>query len=206
MKKQEVPKELLESLYLSGKSMPDIAKHLKCSVHKVVYWMTKHGITRRTWSESVYLKRNPKGDPFKIIENFTLESMFLFGLGLGIYWGEGEKASEHRVRVANTDPALLRMYRKFLLEICQLEEKRLSYSIICFNDSNPEEAKLYWAKELTINPNKFGKIVQIAPQGKGTYKRKSQYGVCTLTVGSITLKIWLLKQFNELKELSYLPT
>lgn len=168
--------------------------------------MTKYGITRRTWSEAVYLKLNPDGDPFKIIKTFSPENMFLYGLGLGIYWGEGEKVSAHRVRVANTDPSLLRIYIKFLQEVCQLKKSRIYYSIICFNDSSPEEAKKYWAKELNIDVGKFGKIVQIPPQGKGTYKRKSQYGVCTITVGSTKLKSWIWDELEKLKEMSLMPT
>lgn len=56
----------LENLYLSGSSMSEIAVNLECSIHKVVYWMNKYGIKRRSRSEALYIKLNPKGDPFKI--------------------------------------------------------------------------------------------------------------------------------------------
>ncbi|HZQ29466.1 MAG TPA: hypothetical protein VFA93_00060, partial [Patescibacteria group bacterium] len=124
--------------------------------------------------------------------------MFLYGLGLGIYWGEGEKVSSNAIRVANTDPRLLKTFIRFLLEICGLEKEKLLYSIICFNDINAEEAKMHWAKELKISPDKFGKIVQIPTQGRGNYKRKSRFGVCTVIVSNIKLKPWIMKQLADI--------
>lgn len=191
-------KEELEDLYSSGKSMTEISTLLKCSTHKIVYWMTKYGIKRRTMSQAIYVKSNPNGDPFKIKDNMNYQEKFLYGLGLGIYWGEGEKTSKGHVRVANTNPSLLRTFRDFLTINCQVLPSRLHYYLICFNDSNPEEAKEFWAKELNIAEEKFGKIVQIPPQGKGSYRRKSNYGVCTVEVSNTKLKYWIMQELDKL--------
>ena len=41
--------------------------------------------------------------------------MFLFGLGIGIYWGEGTKVdSISSLRVANSDPGILRSFTGFV--------------------------------------------------------------------------------------------
>lgn len=190
--------EELSTRYEAGKSMWEISQELHCSVHKIAYWMNKHKIIRRSQSDATYVKRNPLGNPFLVKNNLSPEEKFLFGLGLGIYWGEGEKVSRSAIRVANTNPTLLRTFILFLQVICQIQIQKLSYSIVCFNDSNPTTAKNYWAKELGILPDKFGKIVQIAPQGKGSYKRKSLYGVCTVTFSNIKLKEWLLNELNTI--------
>lgn len=178
--------------------MMQIAKKMNCSVHKVVYWMDKFDIPRRSFSDAVYLNANPDGDPFSIKKILTDEERILYGLGLGIYWGEGEKVSKGRVRVANSDPHLLRTFRDFLLRICQATLSRIHYYIICFNDSNPKEALSYWSKLLEISDKQFGKIVQISPQGKGTYKRKSQYGVCIMEISNTKLKLWLMQELRNL--------
>lgn len=95
-----IPEKILIRLYKKEKkSMQDIAKELGCSVNKVVYWMKRHGIKRRSWSEATYIKRNPKGDPFKFSEPRTVKDHELFGLGLGLYWGEGNKANNHAIRL-----------------------------------------------------------------------------------------------------------
>lgn len=192
-------KKVLVELYSSGKSMVEISKIMNCSAHKVVYWMTKYGISRRNRSEATYIKRNPNGDPFKIKKILSPDEHYLLGLSLGIYWGEGLKLNPHNTKVANTDPNLLKIFIRFLREICQVENQKIRYSIVCFNDSNPEEAKRYWSKELKISPSKFGKIVQIPPQGKGTYKKKSKYGVCSVDVSNIKLKKWIMQQIKSIQ-------
>lgn len=87
--------------------MAEIASNLNCSVHKVVYWMDKYQIKRRSYSEAVYLKLNPNGDPFKIKQKLTSWDNFLLGLGIGIFLGEGNKVVHQSLRVANSDPYIL---------------------------------------------------------------------------------------------------
>lgn len=188
----------LIQLYNSGKSMKEMADILGCSVHKISYWMSKHGHNRRTRSEATYIKLNPTGDPFKIKLDLSMDEAILYGVGIGIYWGEGDKNSPTAVRVTNTDPYLLRTFIQFLLVVCQLERRKLLYSIVCFNDSNVEEVRRYWQQELEIIPDKFGKIVQIPQQGKGTYKRKSKFGVCSVTVSNPKLKKWIMAEIKQL--------
>jgi hypothetical protein len=193
-------KTKLEKLYRSGKSMFEMSQKYKCSIHKVAYWMNKYGIARRTRSEANYLKYNPNGDPFTIKTKLNDEEQFLKGLGLGIYWGEGTKTSEHSLRVANTDAGIIRTFRKFLLEICNLREDKITYSLICFNDADPNIARNHWSKELGILPHKFGKITIIPKQGKGTYKKKSLFGVCTIQASNIKLRNWLIGELGILKD------
>lgn len=192
-------KDLLQRLYKSGKSMAEIAKDCGCSVHKVSYWMNKFGILKRSRSEANYLKYNPNGDPFDIKTDLSPKEEFLRGLGLGIYWGEGSKTSDHSLRVANTDVGIIKTFREFLLKICRLNERKITYSLICFNNANPKVAAKYWSKELGILPDKFGKITIIPKQGKGTYKHKSLYGVCTIQASNIKLRNWLINELEILK-------
>lgn len=191
-----VQKEVLETYYYSGKSMKDISKILGFSEHKIVYWMKKHNIKRRTLSEAIYLHSNPNGDPFKLKVIKDIEDAKLFGLGIGIYWGEGEKTTRHALRVANSDVNVILTFRRFLRIICGVQEQKIGYSLICFNDSNINEVSNYWSKALGTTKEKFGKIVQIPTQGKGTYKRKSLYGVCIIYVSNIKLKAWVLNQIK----------
>ena len=159
MNKTPILREDLEKFYKSGLSMFEIAAKLKCSTHKIVYWMNKYNLQRRSLSDALYVKLNPNGDPFKIKKIMNQDEKFLYGLGIGIYWGEGDSRSKNALRVANTDPKLIKVFTKFLLTICQLEKRKLIYNLICFNDSSPEEVRNYWAKELRISKEKFGKIV-----------------------------------------------
>ena len=198
--------DVLRKLYSGGQSFAEIAKTLNCSVHKIKYWMGKYKIPSRSISEAVYLKSNPTGDPFKIKENLSKNDMFLFGLGIGIFWGEGNKSlSSSGLRVANTDPGIIKTFRNFVKSIFGLEDRRFSYSLICFNDSDPDTSRRYWANQLKISPEKFGKITIIPKQGMGTYKKKSLYGVCTVLANNSKLRRLVLEKIEELKEKSDCP-
>ena len=196
MLKSHFSKAVLENFYKSGRSMQGISHQLNCSIHKVVYWMDKYGIKRRSLSEAIYLNANPDGDPFKIKLKLSLRDRFLFGLGIGIYLGEGNKMSKTSLRVANTDSRILKIVIKFLIKICGLKKHRISYSIVCFNDVDPSIARDYWAKQLEVLPEKFGKITIIPHQGKGTYRRKSRFGVCTVSANNVKLRNWFIDQME----------
>lgn len=174
----------------------EISEISNCSVNKVVYWMKKHKIKRRNRSTASYIKANPNGDPFKIKTPLSHADQRLFGLGMGIYWGEGEKVSKHTLRVANTDYKLITKFREFLIKICNAKTKKIRYSLVCFNDTKPTLAASYWSRNLNIPNNSFGKIVSIPKQGKGTYRRKSIHGVCTISFSNVKLKNWIMEQIQ----------
>lgn len=97
----------LEELYIDQKlSMFQISKRLGCSVNRIVYWMNKYKIKRRTISDAVYVRSNPMGDPFTFNKPESNRDYMLMGIGLGLYWGEGTKSNPHSVRLGNTDPGL----------------------------------------------------------------------------------------------------
>lgn len=190
-------KSLIISKYESGCSAKEVAKEMGFSENKVNYWLNKLGIKKRSISDAIYLKANRDGDPFKVDLNVEINNPILYGLGVGLYSGEGEKVSRHHVRVANGDFRVILSFRRFLREVCKLREEKIRYSIVCFNDSNTAEVERYWLKKLELKGKVFGKIVQVPSQGRGTYRRKSVNGVCTITVSNVKLKSWIMEQINK---------
>ena len=193
----KISKNKLKTLYLSGLSMMEISIKLKVSLHKVAYWMNKYNIPRRTINDALYQKYNPHGNPFKI-KKIKFNNSFLFGLGLGIYWGEGNKADKYSVRVGTSDFKMILLFRKFLTNICSVPKNKFHYSLMCFKDTSTNIVRNYWSKKLTIKPKQLGKITQISSMGKGTYKKTSQYGVCTIYVNNIKLKKWLMAELDKI--------
>lgn len=188
-------KQLIK-LYHHGFSSKEIAKRLGFSENKINYWLKQLKIPKRSISEAIYLKHNPNGDPFRIKKNLTSEERELLGLGLGIYWGEGNKASKGAISINNCDYKLIQKFIEFLIKICQINTDKLNFSLQTFNDADPEKSLEYWCKKLKVSEDKFGKVGIIPPLGKGTYKRKSQYGVCAVTFSNIKLKKWLMSQLG----------
>ena len=176
-----IEKEVLEKLYFKdGKSMKDIAKQLGCSQHKVEYWMQKHVLKIRTISDAVYLKNNPNGDPFKFVPPKNAKETELFGLGLGLYWGEGTKADKGAVRLGNSDFMLIEKFIEFLVEIFSIRHSDLKFGLQLFNDVSTAEALDFWRKKLKIDKSQFYKTVITKSRAKGTYRKKSKYGVLTV--------------------------
>lgn len=194
-------KELLKKLYIEDKkSMTAVGRELGCSRDKVSWWMNKYNIEQRTKSDIAYLQHNPNGDNYKIKEPTTTEDYFLLGLGLGLFWGEGNKVSIYSVRLGNTDPDIILQFTKFLREYCGVPTNKIAFGLQIFNDINKDEALSYWMEKLNCGLSSFHKtIVVIPPQGKGTYKRKSQYGVIQIYVNNRKLKEWISGKIDELR-------
>ncbi len=192
-----IQKERLEKLYKSGFSMMDISKRLGKSHSEVIYWMDKYDLLRRSRSEATYIKRNPNGDPFRIKNNLSPKEIELKGLGLGLFWGEGNKRYGSGVRLGNTDYRLIRKFIDFLTKICGVSKDKLRFNLQVFNDSDPKKALRFWIDKLRVNLNQFGKITIIPPMGKGTYKKKSKYGVLTVGCYNTKLKKWIDKEIRS---------
>jgi len=126
------------------------------------------------------LKYNPNGDPFKFVPPKNQSDHQLFGLGLGLYWGEGNKANKNMVKLGNSDPELLKKFILFLSRFFRVDKEDLKFHLHVFTDIDIEEAKSFWIKELKIKKEQIYKPT-ITQTGKlGTYRKKSRYGVLTL--------------------------
>lgn len=165
-----------------------IAKKLCVSEHKINYWFSKYGISKRSISEAVYLKKNPNGDPFKFKIPRTKADSILFGIGIGLYWGEGNKRNKSSLRLGNVDPNLIKVYMSFLEKIYSVDKHKLRFGLQIFSDIFPEIAKKFWINKLNIKPSQFQKVIVTPTRGKGTYKNKSEYGVLTVYFNNSKLK------------------
>lgn len=176
----KLSRSLLERLYLKEKkSVFEIAKFLECSENKINYWIRKYKISKRSISDAMYIKHNPNGDPFKFVHPKNLKEAKLFGLGLGLYWGEGNKANINSIRLGNTDPELIKQFIKFLVKFFSIKKKDLKFGLQIFSDINVDTALDFWVKIIKINRNQINKPIITKSGSLGTYKKKSEYGVLT---------------------------
>ena len=174
-------KKLLRTLYIDKKqSLTQIATKTKSSINRVVYWMDRHGIKRRSIGEAVYVRCHPRGDPFLFSKPKSSKEALLFGMGLGLYWGEGTKANLSSVRLGNTDPKLIRTFMNFLMQRFRVKRKDFRFSLQIFSDIKEKGAKRFWIQALGVRPDQFTKSTLSPSQSQGTYKRRSKHGVATL--------------------------
>lgn len=188
-----IEKEILEELYLrQNHSMQHIADEMKCSLHKVSYWMARCGIPTRSISDAIYLKHNPNGDPFTFNKPKTLNQAKLLGLGLGLYWGEGTKANKTSVRLGNTDPRLIKSFMDFLIETFSLKKESFRFNLQIFSDLQHDVAIKYWTRELGVSSSQFTKTTVTLSGSLGTYRQKSQHGVITINYHNKKLRDLLI--------------
>lgn len=183
-----IPTRLFDLYLVEKKSVAEIAKILNCSQNKINYWLKKFEIPKRSLSEAMYCFKNPLGDPFALRQPKSFEEAILFGLGLGIYWGEGDKRGKNGIRLSNTDPRLIKSFIRFLKTFLGIDKNRLKFSIQIFSDISPLESLKYWMKELKMKKEQFYKPQVIKVRGKGIYKYKSKYGVIIVYFNNIKLK------------------
>lgn len=182
-------KNILKKLYLTKKfSSSEIAKRFNCSEHKVNYWLSVHKIQKRTISEAIYQKNNPKGDPFVFNYPKNLNKMFLFGLGLGLFWGEGTKRGRHALRLSNSDPKLIKKYIDFLINIYHIDKNKLRFQLQTYDDLDVNDQIKFWKKHLSVKKSQFYKTTILARRGKGTYLEKMRHGVVIVNFSNMKLK------------------
>ncbi len=183
--------------------MQEISDRTSWSYHQITYWINRYNIPRRNRSEANYIKYNPDGDPFKIKKKLNLKEVELKALGLGIFWGEGNKNSKTAVRLGNSDPNLIRLFREFLIKICEIKQEKLKYSLLLFNDADKNKAINFWTRALELTKSQIGSITSLKPRGKGTYKKKSMTGVLIMEFNNTKLKKQIDKMIKMVSENKY---
>lgn len=186
MKKEEKQEALL--LRKSGKSMNEIATLLDVSKASVSLWVRDVALTRiqrkqlttRGFSKDVIEKRRltriSKTNALHLTvfnkaknDLKTISRRELWLLGIALYWGEGGKTRKGIVRLANSDPAVIRMAMKFFREIIGVPEEKFRCHVHTFSHLNAKKCERYWSRVTKIPLHKFHKTYSkpsIASQGK----------------------------------------
>ena len=195
-------KNILKNLYLTKKlSSAEIAKKYNCSETKINYWLAIYKIQKRTISEAIYQKNNPKGDPFLFNRPITLHKMFLFGLGLGLFWGEGSKKNLHAVRLSNSDPKLVKKFVDFLINIYNIDKGKLRFQLLSYDDLNSKKLVTFWTEYLSVKNSQFFKTTILKKRGRGTYLKKMKYGVIIVNFGNVKLRNLICSQIANIGNL-----
>lgn len=176
--------------------MTEVAGELEISSAKVLYWLKKFDIPRRSWRDSSYVKQNPRGDPFFIPEKLTEAQKQLLIAGLSLYWAEGSKG-KGAIRLANLDHRMLAVFLRFLREVCQVDEQRLFLYVRVYQEFSLKAAKEYWSDFLNISLDKVFAYTHTDTRSRKS-SQWSEYGIATLEFHNTKLKQWLDNKINEM--------
>ena len=179
----------LEDLYTKQLlSAKQIAVRLGVTEHKVNYWLDKYEVDKRSVSEALYSWHNPDGDPFIFSEPVTKEDHYLWGMGLGLYWGEGNKANKNTVKLGNTDPKLIKVFISFLERFFQIRKKDFKFHLHLFTDMDLNKTRKFWENALGISKEQFYKPTVTITGKLGNYRKKSKNGVITVYYGNTKVR------------------
>lgn len=188
------------SNYNAGDSIKDIAGKTGFSTRKVRNILIKNGITRRTRREANYIKANPNGDPFRLLEKLTPEEEHLKAMALGLYLTEGTIGHRHSIKFSNSNPGIVKIFIKFLTVICGVPSDKIKASLIVYPDVDITKAVDYWSKFLKLPLKQFSKTTVLKSRSNGSLKKHSDIGTATVYVHNSKL-LAIIK--NWVKEYSY---
>ena len=184
-------------------SMQQIADMLQISVSKVRYVLEKKNIKRRNVSEAIRLlniTKFKKGQ-FNIKKELSNKDQLLKIAGIMLYWGEGTKCGGSVV-LSNSSPDLIKIFLKFLREICGVSNKRLRALLHIYSDQNEKMLKKYWISVTKIPEDQFSKSFSHQKGKRGSYKKYSSFGTISIRYSDKSLlKIinqWIIEYSRKL--------
>jgi hypothetical protein len=144
--------------YKKGKIAKELALELGVHIDAVFYFMRKHKITRRSLPERNKLRYEKKAPSFILKKILNKNDERLKALAVAIYWAEGYKSQKAKcVDLANSDAEMIRVFMKFLRNVCGIDETRLRVLLYCHDKQAIPGLISYWSKLTGISPKLFTK-------------------------------------------------
>jgi predicted transcriptional regulator len=136
----------------------------------------------------------------KDFTNISLEQLKLIGIIL--YLGEGGKTRRGMVRLANSDPVVIKIMMKFLRNVCNVSEDRFRASIHTFTHVDVEKTEKYWSDISGIPRNQFFKTY-VKPSSASLQKRNTlPFGTFDIYVCDTKLFLTIMGWIEKIKELT----
>lgn len=120
----------------------------------------------------------------------------LFTSAIGIYWGEGDRATKSIIRISNTNAQMLQVWVAFLTRICGVPTEKIALAMYLYEDLDETKCRRYWSRQLGIK--KFHKT-QVLPSRHKT--KRLPYGTCNVVVVNTYLKKKLMLWIDQLPEM-----
>jgi len=165
----------IKNLY-QGKqfSVDQTAKKLGVSLWSLYNFMDKNNISRRLPSEINYVINKNKPQ-FKIRDELDEKGQGLKIAGIMLYWAEGTLRGK-TVDFVNSNPDMVKIFLKFLREICGINERRLRLYLYTYSQLDLKDTMNYWRKVTGIPINQFTKPY-VREGNPNLSKRKLPYGL-----------------------------
>jgi hypothetical protein len=201
-----------------GVPMGQIASELGVAKSTVSYWVrdvplsrqqqktlknnshTRHVIERRRASRLRNTERRRMVVKERALENITtLLRDPLWCIGVALYWGEGGK-TQQTVRIANSDPAVIKTMMRFFREVCHIPETKFRAHVHTFSNANVMQAETYWSQVADIDKKRFYKTYVKKSAASKNKRNTLPYGTVQIYVHDSEFFFTLLAWIDYLKE------
>ncbi len=104
----------------------------------------------------------------------------LFILGFALYWAEGGKTRIGSLALGNTDPAMLKVFIKWLT-LLGVPKSKLRVKLHMYKDMDQKKIIAFWKKTLGLKDSHFIKpYIKNSRLTDLTYKNGFGYGTCNI--------------------------
>jgi hypothetical protein len=127
----------------------------------------------------------------------------LFIIGLSLYWAEGDKNCNERVKFTNADERMIVLMMRWFREVCKVPEERFRIALHIHNLHVSKDVKQYWMNMTQIPGEQFQKVY-IKETSLRHRKNILYNGTCAIVVCDKNLfrrisgwKLGLIDHFNR---------
>lgn len=126
------------------------------------------GLMEKNRLQTVSAQKRAKEIRFSSAKEITtVTKRDLFLLGVALYWAEGHKRTivkdgkertYHPVSLSNSDPKLIKLFLKFLREICDVKEEQIYAELRIYQHHNAGSLLKFWSQQTNIDTSRFAKF------------------------------------------------
>ena len=128
------------------------------------------------------------------IADISIDKKHLWLMGTMLYWAEGKKEKENcpasMVRFSNSDPFMIKLFRKWLIDVCKVSLHDIKYELYIHENSlnNLTIVKKYWSDFLGEGLDRFPTVYFKKNKIKTNRKRigREYYGLLAIGVRKST--------------------
>lgn len=123
-------------------------------------------------------------------------------LGISLYWAEGYKRpkqrngreiTSHGVSLTNSDPALVKVFLRFLREVCLVPEEKIKANLRIFSHQNESQLLAFWIGATKLPRKNFTKTLHTISISS---RRRRPYN--TLPYGVIQIRVANTELFHKI--------
>lgn len=192
-----------------GYSYSQIKKELGISKSTLSGWLANYPLSNKRIRElrdnnprriENYIQTMQKKREAKFLIEFerakkdikSISGRELFIAGFFLYWAEGGKTRRNTLTLSNTDPAMLKVYLKWLI-LLGVSKNKLKIRLHLYKDMDRDKEILFWKKELGLAQSQFQKAwIKNSKMTDLTYKNNFGHGTCNILLHNTIITVYVL--------------